>query len=84
MKKIFPLCVVASLALNAALAYYAFIKDSVKNQKPYDQLARDVITGIGDSYATGNADYVVRQLQNNGPAQDTYDNLVAHSGETAT
>jgi len=62
-------------------AYYTFIHDSIKNNKPYDQLARDVITGIGDSYATGNADYVVRQLQNNGPPQDTYDNLVAHSGE---
>jgi len=62
-------------------AYYTFIHDSIKNNKPYDQLARDVIMGAGDSYATGNADYVVRQLQNNGPAQDTYDNLVAHSGE---
>jgi hypothetical protein len=62
-------------------AYYAYIKDSIKNQKAYDQLVRDVITGAGDSYATGNADYVVRQLQNNGPPQDTYDNLVSHSGE---
>lgn len=62
-------------------AYYNYIKDSIRNNKPYDQLARDVITGAGDSYAIGNADYVVRQLQNNGPPQDTYDNLVAHSGE---
>ena len=62
-------------------AYYEFIKDSVRNNKPYDQLARDVITGAGDSFVAGSADYAVRQLQNNGPAQDTYDNLVAHSGE---
>ena len=62
-------------------AYYNTIRDSIKNNKAYDQLARDVITGVGDSYAVGNADYVVRQLQNNGPPQDTYDNLVAHSGE---
>jgi hypothetical protein len=62
-------------------AYYAYIKDSIKTNKAYDQLVRDVISGKGDSFATGNADYVVRQLQNNGPAQDTYDNLAAHSGE---
>ena len=62
-------------------AYYQFIKDSIKNNKPYDQLAREAITGAGDSFLTGNADYAVRQLQNNGPPQDTYDNLVAHSGE---
>src|SRR5438477_6178128 len=42
-------------------AYYNAIKDSIRTNKPYDQLARDVITGIGDSYAAGNADYVVRQ-----------------------
>src|SRR5205814_9175638 len=62
-------------------AYYNWIKDSIKNNKPYDQMAREVIAGAGDSFATGNSDYVVRQLQNNGPPQDTYDNLVAHSGE---
>lgn len=62
-------------------AYYAFIKDAWKNGMPYDQLVRTVISGKGDSYATGNANFIVRQLQNNGPAQDTYDNLAAQSGE---
>jgi len=62
-------------------AYYNWIKDSIRAAKPYDQLVREAITGTGDSFGSGNADYVVRQLQNNGPAQDTYDNLVAHSGE---
>jgi hypothetical protein len=62
-------------------AYYQFIHDSIKTNKAYDQLARDVIAGAGDSYVNGSSDYIVRQLQPNGPIQDTYDNLAAHSGE---
>jgi len=62
-------------------AYYAFIKGAWKSGMPYDQLVRTVISGKGDSYTAGNANFVVRQLQNNGPIQDTYDNLAAQSGE---
>jgi len=61
--------------------YYSWIKDSIKSAKPYDQMVREVLAGKGDSFAVGTANYVVRQLQPNGPAQDTYDNLAAHSGE---
>jgi hypothetical protein len=62
-------------------AYYAYIHDAWKNNTPYDQLVRNVISGKGDSFAAGNADFIVRQLQNNGPIQDSYDNLAAQSGE---
>ncbi|HEV8435213.1 MAG TPA: DUF1549 domain-containing protein [Thermoanaerobaculia bacterium] len=62
-------------------AYYAYIRDAWKSGMPYDQLVRSVIAGKGDSYSAGNANFVVRQLQNNGPIQDTYDNLAAQSGE---
>ncbi|MGZ8797371.1 MAG: DUF1549 domain-containing protein [Thermoanaerobaculia bacterium] len=62
-------------------AYYSWIKDSIRNNKPYDQMVRDLLTGKGDSWAAGTPDYIVRQLQPNGPPQDTYDNLAAHSGE---
>ena len=61
--------------------YYAFIKNAWKSGIPYDQLVRSVISGNGDSYVVGNANFVVRQLQGNGPIQDTYDNLAAQSGE---
>ena len=62
-------------------AYYNFIHDSIKNAKPYDQMVRELISGKGDSFATGTADFWVRQFQPNGPIQDTYDNLAAQSGE---
>jgi hypothetical protein len=64
-------------------AYYTYIHNAWKNGVPYDQLVRSVISGKGDSYTTttGDANFIVRQLQNNGPIQDTYDNLAAQSGE---
>ena len=61
--------------------YYTSLKDSIRNNKPYDQMVRELIAGKGDSWASGPANYIVRQLQPNGPPQDTYDNLAAHSGE---
>lgn len=62
-------------------AYYSWIKDSIRNRKPYDQMVRETITGTGDNFSIGAANYIVRQIQRNGPIQDTYDNLAAQSGE---
>lgn len=62
-------------------AYYSWIRQSFKDGKPYDAMVREVLAGKGDSFALGTPDYVVRQLQPNGPIQDTYDNLAAHSAE---
>jgi hypothetical protein len=62
-------------------AYYNFIRDSLRNGKPYDQMVRELIAGKGDSFTIGAANYWVRQMQPNGPIQDTYDNLASHSGE---
>lgn len=62
-------------------AYYTYLKDAIRSKKPYDQIVRELISGKGDSWAVGQADYVVRQIQRNGPPQDTFDNLATHSGE---
>jgi hypothetical protein len=61
-------------------AYYTFIHDSIKNRKPYDQMVRELISGSGGSFTHGEANYFVRDVQNNGPIQDTYDNLSASTG----
>ena len=61
--------------------YYSWIRDSILSGKPYDQMVRELLAGEGMSFSTGVANYVVRQMQNNGPPQDTYDNLAAHSAE---
>ncbi len=62
-------------------AYYTWIRDSFRTAKPYDQMVRELVTGSGDSFVVGNANFIVRQLQPNGPPQDTYDNLATSSGE---
>lgn len=61
--------------------YYTWMRDAIRANKPYDQLVREVLSGEGDSFATGTANYIVRQLQNNGPPQDTLDNIASHSVE---
>ncbi|HEV7485974.1 MAG TPA: DUF1549 domain-containing protein [Thermoanaerobaculia bacterium] len=61
-------------------AYYTYIHDSIKNKKAYDQMVREIIGASGDSFTNGSANFWVRQIQANGPAQDTYDNLAAESG----
>lgn len=61
-------------------AYHAFFQNAVKTGKPYDQMARELLSGMGDSYASGPPNFSVRELQGNGPAQDTYDNLASTTG----
>jgi len=61
-------------------AYYTYIHDSIKANKPYDQMVREIVGGSGDSFASGPPNFWVRQIQPNGPRQDTYDNLAAESG----
>lgn len=61
--------------------YYTWIKQSLHDGKPYDAMVRELLSGTGDSFASGTPDYIVRQLQPNGPSQDTLDNLAAHAGD---
>src|SRR6266540_2759474 len=62
-------------------AYYKFIRGSIKGGKPYDQMVRESIAGAGKSFTNGEANYYVRDLQGNGPIQDSYDNLSASTGQ---
>lgn len=62
-------------------AYYNWIKTSIAANKPYDAMVRELLAGEGNSFESGVANYIVRQIQRNGPPQDTYDNLAAHSAE---
>jgi hypothetical protein len=61
-------------------AFYTYIHDSIKANKPYDQMVREILGANGDSFSAGQVNFWVRQIQPNGPIQDTYDNLAAESG----
>ena len=62
-------------------AWHAYFQDAVRSHKPWDVMAREIIGATGVNTSAGQANYVVRQLQTNGPAQDTYDNLAASSAQ---
>ena len=54
-------------------AFYQYIKDSITANKPYDQIARELIGATGDSFVQGEANWPVGNTISMGPAQDTYD-----------
>jgi hypothetical protein len=55
-------------------AYYKYIHDAFASGKPYDQMVRELVSATGKSFTTGAVNYWVRDFQNNGPIQDTFDN----------
>jgi len=62
-------------------AFYQYIKSSVASNKPYDQMASEIITGTGtNSYdpTTGQMNFIVDGVVTGGPTQDIYDQQVAN------
>ncbi len=62
-------------------ALYSFIRASIAQAKPWDQLVRELIAGSGDSFADGPPNHWVRNMATMGVAQDTWDNQFAASAE---
>jgi hypothetical protein len=57
-----------------ALAFHNWIRDSLANNKPYDQMARELITAQGtNSYDTGTINWLVGGSMGGGPYQDHVD-----------
>jgi hypothetical protein len=55
-------------------AFYNYIKSSLERNKPYDQMARELISATGDnSYTQGELNFMVGGFTTGGPPQDTYD-----------
>jgi Protein of unknown function (DUF1549)/Protein of unknown function (DUF1553) len=61
-------------------AYWGYLFASIAANKPYDQIVRELIAGSGRQYTVGQVNHWVREMQPNGPIQDTYDNLSATTG----
>jgi hypothetical protein len=68
---------VQTSAINRAVpgrdAFYEYVKGAIASNKPYDQIARDLITGVGDTFAQGESNWPLGNTVAMGPAQDTYD-----------
>lgn len=54
-------------------AFYLYIKDAITRNKPYDQMARELIAATGDSFVDGAANWPIGNTVAMGPPQDTYD-----------
>lgn len=61
--------------------FYNWMREAFRSDKPYDALVREIVSARGSQYTVGPANYWVRQIQTNGPVQDTFDNLSARTGE---
>ena len=61
-------------------SYAHFLHDSIQANKPYDWIVRQLISGSGDEVSNGAVLHWKREIQNNGPSQDTLDNLSASTG----
>lgn len=65
---------------NGRTPFHRWIRSSIEARKPYDAMVREMLAATGSQIGSGPANYIVRQKQENGPPQDTYDNLATQSG----
>ena len=64
-------------------AFYQYIKSSLEQNKPYDQIAREVVSAAGtNSYQQGELNFLVGGFTTGGPVQDTYDTQIANLSTT--
>ncbi|MFN0107878.1 MAG: DUF1549 domain-containing protein [Blastocatellia bacterium] len=54
-------------------AFYNYIKDAVSKNKPYNQMATEMIANDGDNFVVGQVNFIVGGIVPMGPAQDTAD-----------
>lgn len=60
--------------------YFWWIRNSIAGRKPYDVMVRELLTSEGEQRSSPAANYFVRLLQENGPPQDTFDNVATQTG----
>lgn len=64
-------------------AFYTWIRSAVERNKPYDQLAREVIAAEGtNSWTQGELNWLVGYRVTGGPTQDIYDAMAVATAET--
>ena len=65
------------------VAFNSYVRSSLAANKPYNQLASEIITATGpDSYTTGQLSYLVGGVVTGGPQQDIFDQQIANTATT--
>jgi hypothetical protein len=63
-------------------AFYRYLQSSLQQNKPYDQMARELISATGEnSYEQGELNFLVGGFMTGGPIQDTFDRQAANVAE---
>lgn len=60
--------------------YYNVIKDAVAQNRPYNEVVRNLITAVGHSYQVGPANFIAREWYGGYNTQDMQDELVDRVG----
>jgi hypothetical protein len=69
--------------LPGVLAFNNYIRTSLQNNKPYDQMAREMISAQGgDSWTQGELGFLVGGVMGGGPIQDVFDEQIAFTMDT--
>ena len=69
--------------ITGVTAFNTWIRASLSSGKPYDQMAREIISSSGvNSYTTGQINFLVGGVVTGGPQQDIWDQQTANISET--
>ena len=64
-------------------AFYTWIHDSLSSNKPYNQMATELITATGpNSYTQGQNNWILNGYITGGPQQDITDSMAANTAES--
>ena len=62
-------------------AFFIYLKDALTRNKPYNQIAGELIASDGDNWVDGATNWVVGGTVPMGPAQDTYDGQAVNAAQ---
>jgi hypothetical protein len=69
--------------IQGVMAFNSYVRTAITNNKPYDQVARDIISATGaDSFSQGELNYMVGGVVGGGPVQDIFDQQIANAATT--
>ena len=69
--------------IQGVVAFNTYIQDSLTSGKPYDQMAREMISAAGpSSFTQGELGYIVGGYMGGGPVQDIFDLQAANTADT--
>ena len=63
------------ISLGARNKFNGYLREFIQNDRSYQDVARELISGAGDSSSMGPANFSVRSYQQGEPIQDTWDTL---------